>query len=103
MNEENEDLEALREEITAWQGLNEKDKTRSDLPERLYHSLNALISPDPNLRPSAEDILIGIEKGIGEEVSPLVCMDLPRDEHQTLLMIYSTDVDLPWCRKKQQR
>ncbi|CCX16218.1 Similar to Probable serine/threonine-protein kinase iksA; acc. no. Q54RJ4 [Pyronema omphalodes CBS 100304] len=72
INEENEDLDALREEISAWKGLNEEDKIRTDLPERLYHSLKTLINPDPNVRPSAEDILKGIEMGIGEESpSPL--------------------------------
>ncbi|KAI5815663.1 kinase-like domain-containing protein [Pyronema omphalodes] len=72
INEENEDLDALREEISAWQGLNEEEKIRTDLPERLYHSLKTLINPDPNVRPSAEDILKGIEMRIGEESpSPL--------------------------------
>lgn len=73
VNEENEDLDALREEISAWQGLDERDKIRTDLPERLYHSLKTLINPDPKLRPSAEDILAGIKGNIGEEASP-VCL-----------------------------
>lgn len=71
INEENEDLDALREEISAWRGLDEHDKIRADLPEQLYHSLKALINPDPSLRPSAEDILLGIELNVGEESPPL--------------------------------
>ncbi|KAF8540998.1 kinase-like domain-containing protein [Trichophaea hybrida] len=71
INEENEDLDALREEISAWQGLSDEEKIRTDLPERLYHSLQTLIHPDPNVRPTAEDILLGIEMGIGEESPPM--------------------------------
>jgi serine/threonine protein kinase len=74
INEENEDLDALREEISAWKGLDEHDKIRADLPEQLYHSLKALINPDPCLRPSAEDILLGIELNVGEESPPLVSL-----------------------------
>ncbi|TGZ83731.1 kinase-like protein [Ascodesmis nigricans] len=67
-HEENEDLDALRAEITAWKGLDDFKHLRSDLPERLYHSLKTLISPDPAHRPSAADILLGIEIGIGEDL-----------------------------------
>lgn len=67
LNEENENLDTLRDEILAYQGLDERTRLRSDLPERLYQSLKTLISPDPNIRPSAEEILLGI----GEE-PPLV-------------------------------
>ena len=72
LNEENEDLDALREEISAWQGLDDKAKIRTDLPERLYHSLKTLIHPDPAVRPSAEDILLGIEQKISGEAPPMV-------------------------------
>lgn len=72
LNEENEDLNTLRDEILAYQGLDERTRLRSDLPEMLYQSLKTLISPDPNIRPSAGEILLGLEgAGIGEE-PPLV-------------------------------
>lgn len=61
VNEENENLDTLREEIMAWPGLGERTGLRPDLPERLYQSLKALISPDPSVRPTAEEILMGIE------------------------------------------
>ncbi|KAL7276241.1 putative serine/threonine-protein kinase iks1 [Rhizina undulata] len=67
LNEENENLDSLREEILAWGGLDERAKLRPDLPDRLYQSLKTLISPDPMVRPSAEEILVGIEMGIGDE------------------------------------
>lgn len=60
LNEENENLDTLRDEILAYQGLDERTRLRSDLPERLYQSLKTLISPDPKIRPSAEEILVGI-------------------------------------------
>ncbi|KAG0133464.1 kinase-like domain-containing protein [Tuber indicum] len=69
MNEENENLDALREEIMAWPGLDERTRLRPDLPERLYQSLMTLISPDPSVRPTAEEILLGIEM---QEGTPLV-------------------------------
>lgn len=71
LNEENENLDTLREEILAYQGLDERTRLRPDLPERLYQSLKALISPDPTIRPSAEDILSGLGVGIRED-PPLV-------------------------------
>lgn len=66
-NEENENLDSLRNEILAFQGLDERTRLRSDLPERLYQSLKTLISPDPNVRPSAEEILLGLGGAIGED------------------------------------
>lgn len=77
VNEENEDVDALRAEISAWSGLDEAKKSRTDLPERLYHNLKTLINPDPQLRPTGEEILMVIEKGIGDEV-PLVREQTPR-------------------------
>jgi len=72
INEENEDMEALRAEISAWKGLDEREVIRMDLPEQLYHSLKALINPDPTIRPSAEEILLGIELGVSEDSPPMV-------------------------------
>ncbi|KAI9841333.1 MAG: putative serine/threonine-protein kinase iks1 [Sclerophora amabilis] len=61
--EEDEDLEQLREEISAWSGFDDKKKVRSDLPDQLYKFLKRLLSLDPIDRPSAEDILRGITSG----------------------------------------
>ena len=65
INEENEDLDLLREEIVAWTGLHEERKLRPDLPEQLYTFLRRLLSLDPHDRPSAEEILLGIKTGSG--------------------------------------
>ena len=74
-HDENEALDRLRVEISAWNGFEDKYReARSDLPERLYGSLKHLLSTDPSKRPSAADILLGIgtEFGFGEEPVPLV-------------------------------
>ena len=74
-NEDNEDLDRLRVEITAWDGFEDKYReARIDLPERLYSSLRHLLSTDPSKRPSASEILMGIntEFGFGEENVSLV-------------------------------
>ena len=70
INEENEDLDLLKEEIVSWTGLHEERKLRPDLPEQLYTFLRRLLSLDPGDRPSAEDILLGIKTGSGlDEIS----------------------------------
>ena len=70
LNEENEDLDQLRDEIISWTGLHEERKLRPDLPEQLYTFLRRLLSLDPDDRPSAEDILLGIKTGSGlDEIS----------------------------------
>ena len=70
LNEENEDLDQLRDEIIAWAGLHEERQFRPDLPEQLYTFLRRLLSLDPDDRPTAEDILLGIKTGSGlDEIS----------------------------------
>ena len=70
LNEENEDLDSLRDEIITWTGLHEERKLRPDLPEQLYTFLRRLLSLNPNDRPTAEDILLGIKTGAGlDEIS----------------------------------
>ena len=65
LNEENEDLEQLRDEITGWGGIHDERNLRPDLPEKLYTFLRRLLSLVPEMRPSTEDILIGIKTGSG--------------------------------------
>jgi len=76
MNEENEDLDGLRAEITAWKGMVDKERLRPDLPDRLYRSLERLLSPNPAHRPSADEILVGLNMGMGlaggDDGSPMV-------------------------------
>ncbi|KAK3115847.1 putative serine/threonine-protein kinase iks1 [Teratosphaeriaceae sp. CCFEE 6253] len=84
INEETEDLDILRAEITSWPGFDDAVRARPDLHERLYRFLKRLLSVEPNERPSTGDILDSIRSGgnlsdssvdeLGQRVSPL---DLP--------------------------
>ena len=68
--DEDEDLDLLRDEITSWGGLHDERKLRPDLPEKLYTFLRRLLSLDPAERPSTDDILLGIKTGSGlDEIS----------------------------------
>ncbi|KAH0559012.1 hypothetical protein GP486_004372 [Trichoglossum hirsutum] len=71
INEENEDLDQLRIEITSWSGFDEGRKLRSDLPDELYKYLKRLLSIDPASRPTAEEVLqnISVNEGSGFEHS----------------------------------
>ena len=69
MNEENEDINKLKDEIAAWAGLEDQKSLRPDLPDKLYKSLQWLLSLDPNKRPSAEEILRRLDTLSGLEES----------------------------------
>jgi serine/threonine protein kinase len=66
IQEENEDIDLLRAEISTWSGFQGERKERPDLPNQLYSFLKRLLAIDPNDRPSAPDILHAIqtEKGL---------------------------------------
>lgn len=61
IDEENEDLDHLRQEIAEWAGFNDESKARTDLPDQLYKFLKRLLSIDPAERPGTEDILQSIK------------------------------------------
>lgn len=58
INEDNEDLEQLRAEISSWAGIDDEQRVRSDLPEKLYRSLKRLLALNPDERPGTEEILL---------------------------------------------
>jgi serine/threonine protein kinase len=62
-NDENEDLDKLRAEVSAWHGFDDVTRARKDLPEKLYKFLKRLLSPSPAERPSTEQILQAIKLG----------------------------------------
>ncbi|KAI4731317.1 kinase-like protein [Aureobasidium sp. EXF-10728] len=62
-NDENEDLDKLRAEVSAWHGFDDVTRARKDLPEKLYRFLKRLLSPNPAERPSTEQILQAIKAG----------------------------------------
>jgi serine/threonine protein kinase len=57
IDEDNEDLDKLRDEISKWAGFDDEKRVRSDLPEKLYGSLKHLLALDANERPTTEEIL----------------------------------------------
>jgi serine/threonine protein kinase len=57
IDEDSEDLEQLRAEISTWAGIDDEQRVRSDLPEKLYRSLKRLLALDPDDRPGAEEIM----------------------------------------------
>lgn len=65
VDEQNEDLDQLRDEIATWSGFQDEARIRPDLPERLYAYLRKLLSVDPNERPSTDEILASIKGGVG--------------------------------------
>lgn len=65
IHEEREDLDELRVEISQWTGFDDARRMRPELPEKLYFFLKRLLSVDPAKRPSAEEILTGIQTEAG--------------------------------------
>jgi serine/threonine protein kinase len=61
IDEDNEDLDQLRAEISTWAGFDDESRVRSDLPEKLYRSLKRLLALRPDDRPGAEEILLALK------------------------------------------
>ncbi|KAH9210237.1 kinase-like domain-containing protein [Leptodontidium sp. 2 PMI_412] len=66
IQEEFEDMDMLRAEISGWSGFVDERRERPELPNQLYEFLKRLLALDPSERPSANDILTAIrtEKGL---------------------------------------
>jgi len=66
IQEEFEDMNLLRAEISGWSGFQDERRERPELPNQLYNFLKRLLALDPADRPSANDILQAIrtEKGL---------------------------------------
>ncbi|KAF2262679.1 kinase-like protein [Lojkania enalia] len=57
IDEDKEDLDQLRAEISSWGGFDDERRIRKDLPEKLYKSLKHLLALNPDERPGTEEIL----------------------------------------------
>ena len=66
IQEEFEDMDLLRAEISTWSGFQDERRERPELPSQLYNFLKRLLAINPADRPSANDILHAIrtEKGL---------------------------------------
>ncbi|KAG8413292.1 putative serine/threonine-protein kinase iks1, variant 2 [Metarhizium acridum] len=60
IQEELEDIDQLRAEITDWQGFQDERQERPDLPSKLYKLLKKLLALDPTERPSANEVLLAM-------------------------------------------
>lgn len=65
IQEEFEDIDALRTEISSWTGFKFERRERPELPNQLYDFLKRLLALNPADRPSAPDILQALR---GEKV-----------------------------------
>jgi len=68
--EEGEDMDMLRAEISSWSGFHDERRERPELPTQLYNFLKRLLAIDPNDRPSANEILEGIRTEKGLQMPP---------------------------------
>ncbi|KAI1430840.1 kinase-like protein [Xylaria sp. CBS 124048] len=57
VQEELEDVDQLRAEITDWKGFLDERRERPDLPSKLYQLLKKMLALDPAERPSATEVL----------------------------------------------
>lgn len=66
IQEEFEDMDLLRAEISSWSGFQDERRERPELPNQLYDFLKRLLALNPAERPSADEILTAIrtEKGL---------------------------------------
>lgn len=81
VNEELEDIDQLRAEISHWKGFQDERKARPDLPSKLYQLLTRLLAVNPTDRPSASEVLgamkgesslDGMMRGSSRNASPLL-------------------------------
>ncbi|KAI5918668.1 kinase-like domain-containing protein [Camillea tinctor] len=57
VQEELEDIDELRAEITDWKGFHDERKERPDLPAKLYQLLKKMLALNPAERPSSTEVL----------------------------------------------
>lgn len=70
IQEEYEDVDLLRAEISNWSGFHDERRERPELPNQLYTFLKRLLSIDPADRPSTHEIIQAIQTGKGLDPPP---------------------------------
>jgi len=71
-NEELEDIDALRAEITDWEGFQDERRERSDLPPKVYQLLKRLLALNPADRPSTAEVLNAMKSETSLEGTPRI-------------------------------
>lgn len=62
VQEELEDIDQLRAEITDWEGFQDERQQRPDLPSKLYRLLKKMLALNPAERPSANEVLSAMRR-----------------------------------------
>ncbi|CRK16743.1 hypothetical protein BN1708_002968 [Verticillium longisporum] len=106
INEELEDIDELRAEITDWQGFQDERRERPDLPPKLYQLLKRLLALDPVQRPSANEVLAAMKgetilDGIPPGRSSSPSMGLPGRRVQNLDSPMPPNTPVPDPQKSQ--
>jgi serine/threonine protein kinase len=70
LDEEQEDIDLLRKEILDWSGFDDRKRERNDLPPELYPFLRRLLSINPDIRPTADDVHRGVSTGRLSDLMP---------------------------------
>jgi serine/threonine protein kinase len=71
INEQNENIDLLREEIIAWAGFDDEVRRgRTDLPNRMYSFLKRLLAVNPDERPTTGEILHSLRSPTEMEDEP---------------------------------
>ncbi|KAL1870540.1 hypothetical protein VTK73DRAFT_2579 [Phialemonium thermophilum] len=71
VQEELEDIDQLRAEISNWKGFHDEKRERPDLPPKLYQLLKRLLAVDPRDRPSANEVLSAMKGESNLDAFPL--------------------------------
>jgi serine/threonine protein kinase len=103
IDEDNEDLDLLRAEITTWAGIDdEQQRVRSDLPEKLYKSLKRLLALKPEDRPGAEEILLVLKSpSLFDEFNAYPAPSELDEFGPRISRADTTDMSSPQCHKKR--
>ncbi|KAK7914030.1 kinase-like domain-containing protein [Apiospora marii] len=62
VQEELEDIDQLRAEISHWKGFQDERRERPDLPSKLYYLLKRMLALNPSDRPSATEVLTAMNQ-----------------------------------------
>ncbi|KAI1809828.1 kinase-like protein [Poronia punctata] len=98
VQEELEDIDQLRAEISSWKGFQDEKRERPDLPSRLYQLLKKMLALDPIERPSAAEVLAILNHETaygGFRGGPRTVSPSPLDIHSHTHRIQNLDSPVP--------
>lgn len=107
VQEELEDVDKLRAEITHWQGFQDERRQRPDLPSKLYQLLKKLLSLNPVERPSANEVLKAMRGeslsfDVREDHAPVPALSINGNRVQSLDSPAAPSTPVPGSRQRQR-